>query len=129
MSNRSLGKIPGNNFQLYDPELTYFGWTPERKALFFELWFQENPRLSEPQIAAHLKVTHASVRAQAITLRLPRRGRHVYSWWRSEGREEGLRILREVVGLSASECAAALGTTKNAVIGKIDRLSIGGRSA
>lgn len=49
----------------------------------------------------------------------------IHNW--TDEREARLRTMWEVDGISASKCAAALGVTRNAVIGKVHRLKLARR--
>ena len=143
MSNRNLGKIPGNKFQFYDPSLIYYGWTPERDELFARLWAQESPRLIVPEIARILRVTTTAAWAHAKHLGLPPRGRYRgrgasnremladdrMGWWKKDGREDALRHCWDVLRFPASCCAKRLQTTRSAVCAKARRLGLSKRAA
>jgi hypothetical protein len=93
-------------------------WTKERVNLLFEL---TNDGLSIPEIARRLGTTKDTVRGRIRRKHIHRTINNLYGpFWT----KERVNLLFDMAddGLKASEIARRLGTTKNAVIGKIHRV-------
>lgn len=101
---------------------TSHNWTDERLAQFRDLYAQG---LSHSQIGARMGITKNGSVSKAQRLGLEARGRGFGSPWTDELMGRLCRLYAQ--GHSHSMIAAALGMSKNAVLGKATRLGLEGR--